>query len=59
MRSLTDVGSPAVYLIQPDKADVLHSLRRLLVPQHDFGGALDLLRRANEVAPDNAHSAYV
>jgi predicted Zn-dependent protease len=30
-----------------------------LVRQHDYPGALDLLRQANELAPDNARYAYV
>src|SRR6516162_11500753 len=45
--------------IEPDNADVLHSMGLLLVRQHDYAGALDLLRRAHQLAPDNARYAYV
>jgi len=45
--------------IEPDNADVQHSLGLLLVRQHDYAGALDLLRRASELAPENARYAYV
>ena len=45
--------------IEPDNADVRHSLGLLLVRQHDYAGALDLLRQASELAPDNARYAYV
>jgi predicted CXXCH cytochrome family protein len=45
--------------IEPNNADVLHSLGLFLVRQHDYAGALDRLRRANELAPDNARYAYV
>jgi predicted CXXCH cytochrome family protein len=45
--------------IEPNNADVQHSLGLLLVRQHDYPGALDLLRRASELAPDNARYAYV
>ena len=45
--------------IEPDNADVLHSMGLLLVRQHDYNGALDLLRRAHQLAPDNARYAYV
>jgi predicted CXXCH cytochrome family protein len=45
--------------IEPNNADVQHSLGLLLVRQHDYHGALDLLRRASELAPDNARYAYV
>lgn len=31
----------------------------LLVRQHDYSAALDLLRRASELAPDNTRYAYV
>jgi Flp pilus assembly protein TadD len=31
----------------------------LLVRQHDCAGALEMLRRAHELAPDNARYAYV
>jgi len=45
--------------IEPNNADVLHSLGLSLARKHDYAGALDLLRRANELAPDNARYAYV
>ena len=45
--------------IEPNNADVPHSLGLFLVRQHDYDGALDMLRRANELAPDNARYAYV
>lgn len=45
--------------IEPNNADVQHSLGLLLVRQHDYPGALDLLRRASELAPDNARYSYV
>jgi Flp pilus assembly protein TadD len=45
--------------IEPNNADVQHSLGLLLVRQRDYPGALDLLRRASEFAPDNARYAYV
>jgi Flp pilus assembly protein TadD len=45
--------------IEPNNADVQHSLGLLLVRQHDYAGALELLRRASELAPDNARYAYV
>ena len=40
-------------------AVVLHSLGLFLVRQRDYGAALDLLRRAHELAPDNASYAYL
>jgi hypothetical protein len=42
--------------IEPNNADVQHSLGLLLVRQHDYAGALHLLRRASELAPVAAHS---
>jgi Flp pilus assembly protein TadD len=45
--------------IEPDNADIRHSLGLFLVRQHDYAGALDMLRRATELAPDNARYAYV
>jgi Flp pilus assembly protein TadD len=45
--------------IEPNNAEVQHSLGLLLVRQHDYAGALDLLRRASELAPENARYAYV
>jgi predicted CXXCH cytochrome family protein len=44
--------------IEPNNADVRHSLGLSLVRQHD-PGALDLLRQASELAPQNARYAYV
>jgi predicted CXXCH cytochrome family protein len=45
--------------LDPNNADVKHSLGLLLVRQHDYPGALDLLRQAHELAPENARYAYV
>ena len=45
--------------IEPNNADVQHALGLLLVRRHEYAGALDLLRRAHELAPDNACYAYV
>jgi predicted Zn-dependent protease len=45
--------------IEPNNANVQHSLGLLLVHQHDYAGAPGLLRRASELAPDNARYAYV
>jgi Flp pilus assembly protein TadD len=45
--------------VDPNNADVKHSLGLLLVRQHDYPGALDLLRQAHELAPENARYAYV
>ena len=45
--------------LDPSNADVKHSLGLFLVRQHDYRGALDLLRQASELAPDNARYAYV
>ena len=45
--------------VDPKNADVKHSLGLFLVRQHDYPGALDLLRQASELAPDNARYAYV
>ena len=45
--------------IEPDNADVRYALGLYLVRKHDYAGALDLLRRAHELMPDNARYAYV
>ena len=45
--------------IEPNNADVQHALGLLLVRRHEYAGALDLLHRAHELAPDNACYAYV
>lgn len=45
--------------IEPSNADIRHSLGLLLVRQHDYGEALDQLRQASELAPDNVRYAYV
>ena len=45
--------------IEPGNADVRFALGLSLVRRHDYKGALDLLRRAHELAPDNARYAYV
>ena len=36
-----------------------YALGLFLVRRHDYAGALDLLRRAHELMPDNARYAYV
>jgi Tfp pilus assembly protein PilF len=46
-------------LIEPNNADVRHSLGLLLVRQHDYADALVQLRQASELAPANARYAYV
>lgn len=43
----------------PGNADVRHALGLALVRQSDPAGALVELRKANELAPDNARYAYV
>ena len=45
--------------IEPGNADITHSLGLLLVRQHDYADALPLLRKAAELAPDNARYGYV
>ena len=45
--------------IEPDNADVRYALGLYLVRKHDYPEALDLLRRAHELMPDNARYAYV
>jgi predicted CXXCH cytochrome family protein len=45
--------------IEPDNADVTHSLGLLLVRQHNYAEALPALRRAAELAPDNVRYGYV
>ena len=45
--------------IEPNNADVRHSLGLLLVRQHDYVGALALLRQAHELALGDARYAYV
>jgi tetratricopeptide (TPR) repeat protein len=44
---------------EPGNADARYSLGLLLVRQHDYAGALELLRQAHELVPDNARYAYV
>jgi Tfp pilus assembly protein PilF len=46
-------------VIEPNNADVRHSLGLLLVRQHKYAEALDELRQASVLAPDNARYAYV
>ena len=46
-------------IIEPNNADVRHSLGLLLVRQHNYAEALDQLRQASELAPDNVRYAYV
>jgi Flp pilus assembly protein TadD len=48
-----------VMAIEPDNADVRYALGLYLVRKRDYPGALDLLRRAHELMPDNARYAYV
>ena len=45
--------------IEPANATVRHSLGLLLVRQHKYNEALEQLRRASELAPDNTRYAYV
>jgi Flp pilus assembly protein TadD len=45
--------------IEPANADVRYALGLYLVRKHDYPEALDLLRRAHELVPDNARYAYV
>jgi hypothetical protein len=40
--------------IEPDNADDHHALGLSLPWRHDYAGAADLLRRASELAPQNA-----
>jgi Tfp pilus assembly protein PilF len=46
-------------VIEPNNADVRHMLGLLLIRQHRYTEALDQLRQATEIAPDNARYAYV
>ncbi|HXA21476.1 MAG TPA: multiheme c-type cytochrome [Acetobacteraceae bacterium] len=46
-------------VVEPNNADVRHSLGLLLVRQHNYAGALAQLRQASELAPDNVRYAYV
>ncbi len=45
--------------LEPNNADVRHSLGLLLVRQRNYAGALPLLRQASELAPANPRYAYV
>jgi predicted CXXCH cytochrome family protein len=45
--------------VEPANATVRHSLGLLLVRQHKYDEALEQLRRASELAPDNTRYAYV
>jgi predicted CXXCH cytochrome family protein len=45
--------------IDPNNADIRHSLGLALVRQHNYAEALPELRRASELAPSNARYAYV
>jgi Flp pilus assembly protein TadD len=45
--------------IEPNNADIKHSLGLLLVRQRNYAEALPLLREATGLAPDNARYAYV
>jgi Flp pilus assembly protein TadD len=45
--------------VEPDNAEVRHSLGLALVRQKNYVEALDQLRKATELAPENARYAYV
>jgi len=45
--------------IEPDNADVQQALGLTLVRRRDYAGALERLRRASDLAPDNARYTYV
>jgi tetratricopeptide (TPR) repeat protein len=45
--------------LEPDNAAARHSLGLALVRQKNYAAAMAELRRANELAPDNARYAYV
>ncbi|HTV34523.1 MAG TPA: tetratricopeptide repeat protein [Methylocella sp.] len=45
--------------IDPNNADIRHSLGLALVRQHNYAEALPELRQASALAPDNARYAYV
>jgi predicted CXXCH cytochrome family protein len=45
--------------LEPNNADARHSLGLALVRQKNYAEALAELRKANELAPDNARYAYV
>jgi Flp pilus assembly protein TadD len=45
--------------IDPNNADIHHSLGLALVRQHNYADAVPELRQASELAPDNARYAYV
>ena len=45
--------------IDPNNADIRHSLGLALVRQHNYADAIPELRHASELAPDNARYAYV
>jgi Flp pilus assembly protein TadD len=45
--------------LEPENADARHSLGLALVRQKNYAAALAELRKANELAPDNARYAYV
>jgi predicted CXXCH cytochrome family protein len=62
MRGQDDQGEALLrraMTIEPNNADVHHSLGLLLVRRHDLAGALEQLRQASDLAPDNARYAYV
>ena len=45
--------------VVPDSADLHHARGLSLVRQQEYGAAIDALRRANELDPDNSRYAYV
>jgi tetratricopeptide (TPR) repeat protein len=46
-------------IIEPKNADVRHSLSLLFIRQHSYTEALDQLRQASKLAPDNAMPTYM
>ncbi len=46
-------------VIEPKNADVRHMLGLLLIRQHNYAEAVDQLRQASELAPENMRYVYV
>jgi Flp pilus assembly protein TadD len=62
MRGMNDEGAKLLrkaMSIDPNNADIRHSLGLALVRQHNYADAIPELRRASELAPDNARYAYI
>ena len=59
MSGVCAAASHALHDPREQCPNVQHSLGLLLVRLHDYPGALDLLRGASELAPDNARYSYV